>query len=45
MKTLLSWLIANIEVFTTVVLLIVFEAYIFTADITTVAGVTSGCLP
>ena len=38
MKTLLSWLIANIEVFTTVVLLIVFEAYIFTADITAVAA-------
>ena len=38
MKTLLSWLIANIEVFTTVVLIIVFEAYIFTADITTISS-------
>ena len=38
MKTLLSWLIANIEVFTTVVLIIVFEAYIFTADITAISS-------
>lgn len=38
MKTLLSWLIANIEVFTTVVLVIVFEVYVFTAGAAAVAA-------
>lgn len=38
MKTLLSWLIANIEVFTTVVLVLVFEVYVFTAGAAAVAA-------
>lgn len=38
MKTLLSWLIANVEVFTTLVLVVVFEVYVFTAEITTISA-------
>lgn len=44
MRTLLSWLIANIEVFTVVVLIVVFETYLFTANITIISAEDKGTL-
>lgn len=44
MKTLLSWLIANIEVVTVIVLIAVFETYVFTANITTISADDKGML-
>lgn len=44
MKTLLAWLIANIEAFTTVLLLVIFEVYIFTANIATISSDDMGML-
>lgn len=44
MKTLLSWLIANIEVVTVIVLIAVFEMYVFTANITTISADDKGML-
>lgn len=44
MRTLLSWLIANIEVFTVVVLIVIFETYLFTANITIISVEDKGTL-
>lgn len=44
MKTLISWLIANVEVISTIILLIIFEVYIFTAEITSISADDMGTL-